>query len=156
MSKRLSFPLALGLIALALTGCANMNMNNRAEMRTVAVSGAPKAVGPYSQGMVANGFLYTAGTLARDPVTNNPVEGDITIQANRIFDNLEAILAGAGCSLKDVVKVTVYMTDLTDFPKMNEAYAKRFGDSKPARTTIQAAKLPGGATMEVDMVARLP
>jgi 2-iminobutanoate/2-iminopropanoate deaminase len=156
MSTRLSFPLCLGLIALTLTGCANMNMSGRAETRSVAVSGAPKASGPYSQGVVANGFLYTAGTLARDPVTNNPVEGDITVQTNRVLDNLEAILAGAGCSLKDVVKVTVYMTDLTEFPKMNEAYAKRFGDHKPARTTIQAAKLPGGATMEVEMVARLP
>jgi 2-iminobutanoate/2-iminopropanoate deaminase len=153
MRTRLPVAFLFGLIVLTLAGCANVN---RADMRSVAVNGAPKAVGPYSQGVVANGFLYTAGTLARDPATNKPVEGDITVQTNRIIDNLEAILAGAGCSLKDVVKVTVYMTDLGDFAKMNEAYAARFGDNKPARTTIQAAKLPGGANMEVDMVARLP
>jgi len=155
MRTRLPVPFLFGLIALPLmlTGCANMN---RADMRPVAVSGAPKAVGPYSQGVVVNGFLYTAGTLPRDPATNKPVEGDITVQTNRVFDNLEAILAGAGCSLKDVVKVTVYMTNLDDFAKMNEAYAARFGESKPARTTIQAAKLPGGASMVMDMVARLP
>lgn len=153
MRTRLPVSFMFGLLALTLAGCANMN---RPDMRPVAVNGAPKAVGPYSQGMIANGFLYTAGTLARDPETNKPVEGDITVQTNRIIDNLEAILAGAGCSLKDVVKVTVYMTDLNDFAKMNETYAARFGANKPARTTIQAAKLPGGASMEVDMVARLP
>jgi 2-iminobutanoate/2-iminopropanoate deaminase len=153
MLTRLPVPFVFGLIALTLSGCATVN---RPDMRPVAVNGAPKAIGPYSQGVVANGFLYTAGMLARDPETNKPVEGDITVQTNRIIDNLEAVLAGAGCSLKDVVKVTVYMTDLNDFPKMNEVYAARFGDNKPARSTIQAAKLPGGANMEVDMVARLP
>ena len=155
MRTRLCVPFVFGLIALTLSGCATTS-TNRPDMRQVAVNGAPKAIGPYSQGVVANGFLHTAGMLARDPETNKPVEGDITVQTNRIIDNLEAVLAGAGCSLKDVVKVTVYMTDLNDFPKMNEVYAARFGENKPARSTIQAAKLPGGANMEVDMVARLP
>jgi 2-iminobutanoate/2-iminopropanoate deaminase len=84
-------------------------------MRLIAVSGAPSAAGPYSQGVVANGFLFTAGFTPRDPATSKPVQGDITVLANRVFDNLEAVLKGAGCSFKDVVKVTVYMTDLNDF-----------------------------------------
>jgi len=141
------------IIASILSACAAPSSSG---MRTIAVAGAPKALGPYAQGVVANGFLYTSGQLARDPVSNNLVEGDIQVQTNRIFDNLEAVMAGAGCTLKDVVKVTVYMSDLGDFAKMNEAYAARFGDSHPARSTIQAAKLPGGAAIEIDIVARVP
>lgn len=140
-------------IALVLPGCAT---SPTGDMRLSAVSGAPSANGPYSQGVVANGFLFTAGFTPRDPVTSKPVQGDITVLANRVFDNLEAVLKGAGCSFKDVVKVTVYMTDLNDFPKMNEVMAAKFGDHKPARTTIQAARLPGGAALEIDFVARLP
>lgn len=143
------------LFPFLLLGCSTTGIDS-SQMRTVAVNGAPKAVGPYAQGVVANGFLYTAGQLARDPVTNNMIEGDIKAYTNRVFDNLEAVLAGSGCTLKDVVKVTVYMTDLGDFTKMNETYAARFGENRPARTTIQAAKLPGGASIEMDMIARIP
>ena len=125
-------------------------------MKFVAVSGAPAAAGPYSQGVVVNGFLFTAGFTPRDPATGKPVQGDISVHATRVFDNLEAVLRGAGCSLKDVVKVTVYMTDLNDFPRMNEIMAAKFGDHKPARTTVQVARLPSGATLEIDFVARLP
>ena len=106
--------------------------------------------------MVANGFLFTAGFTARDPVTSKPVQGDITVQENRVFDNLEAVLKGAGCTFKDVVKVTVYMTDLNDFAKMNDVMATRFGDHKPARSTIQAARLPSNASLEIDFIVRLP
>lgn len=140
-------------IALVLPGCATSPTGS---MRLIAVPGAPSANGPYSQGVVANGFLFTAGFTPRDPVTSNPVQGDMTVLANRVFDNLEAVLKGAGCSFKDVVKVTVYMTDLNDFSKMNEVMAAKFGDHKPARTTIQAARLPSGAALEIDFVARLP
>ena len=126
------------------------------DTKTIAVSGAPAAAGPYSQGIVAGGFLFTAGFTPRDPATNKQVEGDIKAQATRVFDNLEAVLRGAGCSFADVVKVTVYMTNLDDFANMNEVMAARFGDNKPARTTIQAARLPGGAALEIDVVARLP
>ena len=140
-------------IALVLPGCATSPAGG---MRLIAVSGAPSANGPYSQGVVANGFLFTAGFTPRDPVTSKPVQGDMTVLANRVFDNLEAVLKGAGCSFKDVVKVTVYMTDLNDFSKMNEVMAAKFGDHKPARTTIQAARLPSGAALEIDFVARLP
>src|SRR5215471_6222829 len=114
-------------IAFALTGCAASPPGG---MKLVAVAGAPAANGPYSQGVVANGFLFTAGVTPRDPATGKPVPGDITVQATRVFDNLEAVLKGAGCSFKDVVKVTVYMTNLDDFSKMNDVMAAKFGDHK--------------------------
>jgi len=124
-------------------------------LRTIAVDGAPKAIGPYAQGIVANGLLYTAGQTARDPATGNPVSGDIGVQTNRVLDNLEAILKGAGCTLQDVIKVTVFMTDLGDFAKMNEVYAARFGSHRPARSTVQISKLPSNAQLEIDVVARV-
>ena len=149
------FPLKtfIAVVAFTITGCANMPPS---EMRFVAVSGAPKAAGPYSQGVVSNGLLFTAGSIPRDPETGNVVQGDITVQANRVFDNLEAVLKGAGCSMKDVIKVNVYMIDLGDFAKMNAVMAARFGDHKPARTTVQVAKLNAGALIEIEMIARLP
>lgn len=124
--------------------------------RAVSTEGAPKAIGPYSQAIAAGGFLFTAGQIGRDPATGKAVEGDIVAQTNRVFDNLEAVLKAGGCSLADVVKVTVYLTDLGDFEKMNAAYAKRFGDTRPARSTVQVAKLPGGSPIEIDFVARIP
>ncbi len=124
--------------------------------KVVSTEGAPKAIGPYAQGVVAGGFLFTAGQTPRDPATGKQVEGDIGVQTNRVFDSLEAILKAGGCGLSDVVKATVYLTDLGDFEKMNEAYAKRFGDTRPARSTVQVAKLPGGASIEIDFVARVP
>jgi 2-iminobutanoate/2-iminopropanoate deaminase len=131
-------------------GCAS------APIRTVTVDKAPKAIGPYSQAVIANGFVYTAGQTPRDPATDKQPEGDIAFLTNRVFDNLEAILAGAGCTLQDVVKVTVFMIDLGEFAKMNDAYAARFGSHRPARSTVQVSKLPGGARIEIEMVARLP
>jgi 2-iminobutanoate/2-iminopropanoate deaminase len=141
------------ILALVVGGCTAPAPSG---VKTVVVSGAPKAAGPYSQGIVANGMLFTAGILPRDPVTGNLVTGDMTVQAQRVFDSLEAILNGAGCSYKDVVKVTVYLADVNDFAKMNEVMAAKFGDSKPARTTIQAGKLPGNAALEIDFVAVVP
>lgn len=142
------------MVSVALGACSTMTSSP--DLRVVSVPGAPKAAGPYSQGIVANGFLYTAGSTPRDPATNQNVEGDISVQANRVFGNLEAILAGAGCTWKDVVKVTVYMTNLADFSKMNEVMAARLGDNRPARTTVGAAALPTGVPLEIDVVARLP
>ena len=148
MRTRQVFALAAAFVAMPLLA--------KDPIKAINVSDAPKAVGPYAQGVVVNGFLYTAGQTPRDPATNKFVEGDIQAQTNRVIDNLEAILRGAGCKLSDVVKVTVFMADLADFERMNEAYAKRFGDHRPARTTVQAAKLPGGAALEIDFVARIP
>ena len=137
----------------ALTGCTSAGDGN---LRAIEVAGAPKAVGPYAQGIVVNGLFYSAGQTPRDPATGNLVEGDMSVQANRVLDNLEAVLKGAGCTLQDVVKVTVFMTDLGDFPKLNETFAARFGSHRPARSTVQVSKLPSGAQLEIDVIARVP
>ena len=125
-------------------------------MKTIAVEDAPKAIGPYSQGAVAGGFLFTAGQIPLDPSTMKLVEGDIGALTNRVIDNLVAVLAGAGCKLTDVVKSTVFLVDLGEFAGMNEVYAGRFGDHRPARSTVQVAKLPAGARVEIEVVARIP
>lgn len=138
--------------ALAVSACAQVG----GDVKSIAVSGAPKAAGPYSQGIVANGFLFRAGFTPRDPVTNLAGQGDITIQTNRVFDNIEAVLVGAGATWKDVVKVNVYMTNLSDFGKMNEVMSARLGDDKPARTTVGAGSLPSGVPIEIDVIARRP
>ena len=152
--KRTQASLVVLCVALfAIVGCA---WTESAGIRAIATDGAPKASGPYSQGVVANGFLYTAGQLPRDPATSKLVEGDISVQTNRVLDNLESVLRAAGCSFKDVVKATVFMTDLEDFAKMNEVFAFRFGANRPARTTVQVSKLNSGARLEIDLVARIP
>ena len=140
---------------LALSALFILPATSMAQQR-IAVDGAPKAIGPYAQGVVASGFVYTSGELALDPATGHLVTGDMGVQANRVLDNLEAILKGAGCTLADVVKVNVFVTDLGDFAKLNDAMAARFGDHRPARTTVQVAKLPAGAQLEMDMVAAIP
>ncbi|HTS00904.1 MAG TPA: RidA family protein [Thermoanaerobaculia bacterium] len=125
------------------------------DLRTIAVASAPKAIGPYAQGIVAGGFLFTAGQIPLDPATMKLVAGDIAAQTHRVFDNLEAILEGAGLALGDAVKATVYLADLADFATMNEVYAARFGPHRPARSTVQAAALPAGARVEIDLVAKI-
>jgi len=126
------------------------------ELRTIAVDDAPKAIGPYAQGIAAGGFLFTAGQVPLDPATMKLVSGTIAEETNRVFDNLSAILAGAGCGLGDVVKTTVFVTDLGSFAEMNGAYAARFGDHRPARSTVQVGALPAGARIEIEVVAKLP
>jgi 2-iminobutanoate/2-iminopropanoate deaminase len=121
----------------------------------ISVDDAPKAIGPYSQGVVAGGFLFTAGQVPFDPATMKIVEGDIAVQTARVFDNLEAVLRGGGCVLSDVVKATVFLADLGDFAEMNRVYAERFGSHRPARSTVQVAKLPAGARIEIDFMARV-
>jgi 2-iminobutanoate/2-iminopropanoate deaminase len=146
-------PLWLGFALFALSAYATAQSG---ALRTIVTPDAPKAIGPYAQGIVANGFLYTAGQVPLDPTTMKLVEGDITVQTQRVFDNLGAVLKAAGCGLGDVVKATVFMTDLGEFAKMNEVFAARFGDHRPARSTVQVSKLPAGASLEIDLVARLP
>ncbi|MBK8594900.1 MAG: RidA family protein [Holophagales bacterium] len=126
------------------------------ELRTIAVENAPKAIGPYAQGIVAGGFLFTAGQVPLDPATMKLVSGTIAEETNRVFDNLAAILAGAGCGLNDVVKTTVFLLDMGSFAEMNGAYAARFGDHRPARSTVQVSALPAGARVEIEVVAKLP
>ena len=125
-------------------------------LQTVHTDHAPAAIGPYSQGIVANGVLYTAGQIALDPASGQVVAGDVVAQSEQVFRNLAAILASVGASWTDVVKTTVYLMDMADFPRMNDVYARVMGDARPARSTIQVAGLPRGVLVEIDVVAVLP
>jgi 2-iminobutanoate/2-iminopropanoate deaminase len=125
-------------------------------IRTIQTDQAPAAIGPYSQGTVANGFLFTAGQIALDPVAGQIVEGDVVAQTEQVLRNLDAVLASAGAGWTDVVKTTVYLTDMHDFPRMNEVYARAVGDARPARSTVQVSALPRGVLVEIDLVAALP
>jgi 2-iminobutanoate/2-iminopropanoate deaminase len=124
-------------------------------MKFIATEAAPKAIGPYSQAVVLDGWLYASGQIPLEPGTGDLVEGDVSRCAERIFDNLEAVLREAGARFSDVVKTTVYLTRMEDFPAMNAVYAKRFGDHRPARSTVAVASLPKGASLEIDLVARI-
>ena len=114
---------------------------------------APKAIGPYAQAIKANGFIYTAGQIPIDPKTGNFVEGGINEQTRQVLENLKAVLAAAGSSLDQVVKATVFLKNMTDFPAMNEVYGEYLGTAKPARSTVAVAELPRGALVEIDLVA---
>ena len=123
-------------------------------MEFVSTDRAPKAIGPYSQATIADGFVYTAGQIALDPATGEIVPGDVTEQTERVFANLAAILEAAGTGFGSVVKTTVYLTDMNDFKAMNEVYARAFGDHRPARSTVAVAALPRGVNVEIDVIAR--
>jgi len=123
-------------------------------VRFVATSSAPKAIGPYSQAVIEGGFLFTAGQVPFDPATGKLVEGGMETSAERVFDNLEAILREAGIGLPEVVKATVYLTRAEDFALLNAVYARRFGEHRPARSTVIVAALPAGAKVEIDLIAR--
>ncbi|MDE3112539.1 MAG: RidA family protein [Chloroflexota bacterium] len=114
---------------------------------------APKAVGPYSQAIVAGDLVFCSGQIPLDPATGQMVEGDIALQTRRVLDSLAAVLADAGSDLSHVVKTSVFLADLGDFNAMNEAYALRFGPHRPARSTIEVGKLPRGAKIEIDCIA---
>jgi len=121
----------------------------------VVAEGAPKAIGPYSQAVVVDGMVYTAGQIPLDPETGGIVGKTTPEQAEQVFKNLGAILKAAGSGLDLVVKTTVYLVDLADFPAMNEVYAKYFPTHKPARSTIQAAALPRAVRVEIDAIAKI-
>jgi len=114
---------------------------------------APKDIGPYAQAIKVNGFIYTAGQIPIDPKTGNFVEGGINEQTRQVLENLKAVLAAAGSSLDQVVKATVFLKNMADFPAMNEIYGEYFGSAKPARSTVAVAELPRGALVEIDLVA---
>jgi 2-iminobutanoate/2-iminopropanoate deaminase len=122
-------------------------------IKTIQTDRAPAAIGPYSQAVLANGFLFTAGQIALDPATGQIVGGDVVAQAERVLANLRAILEEAGSTFADVVKTTVFLSDMADFPRVNEAYAKAFGSARPARSTVQAAGLPRGVFVEIEAIA---
>jgi 2-iminobutanoate/2-iminopropanoate deaminase len=122
-------------------------------LKTIKTDKAPAAIGPYSQGIVANGFLFTAGQIALDPSTGQIIEGDIKAQTERVLRNLTEVLTAAGASWKDVVKTTVFLHDMNDFPAVNETYARMIGDARPARSTVQVSGLPRGVLVEIDAIA---
>ena len=121
----------------------------------IATTAAPAAIGPYSQAIKANGLLFTAGQIPLDPATGKLVEGDVTAQTERVMQNLAAVLAEAGSSFEQVVKTTCFLANLDDFAAFNIVYAKYFTAQPPARSTVQAARLPAGAQVEVECVALL-
>jgi len=122
-------------------------------LRPIATPGAPAAIGPYSQAIVAGGLVFTAGQVALDPKTMELVAGDVKAQTERVFANLTAVLQAAGTGLDRVVKATVFLADMADFAAMNEVYAKAFGDHRPARSTVAVKTLPKSAKVEIDLVA---
>lgn len=126
-----------------------------AELKRVETGNAPAAIGPYSQGIVINGMVYTAGQIALDPASGQLIEGDVAAQTQRVMRSLAAILEAAGASLQTVVKTTVFLQDMNDFAAMNAVYAEHFGDHKPARSTVEAARLPRDVKVEIEAIAAI-
>src|SRR5881296_699259 len=122
-------------------------------MRMIATDTAPKAIGPYSQAIATDRLVFTAGQVALDPKSGELIGRTTAEQTEQVLANLEAVLSAAGTSLAHVVKTTVYLADMADFAQMNEVYAKHFGSHKPARSTVQAAGLPKGARVEIEVIA---
>jgi len=122
-------------------------------MRVIATAQAPAAIGPYSQAISANGFVFTAGQVALDPRTMELVAGDVSAQTEQVFTNLAHVLEAAGTSLARVVKTTVFLLDMADFTAMNVVYAKHFGAHRPGRSTVAVSGLPKGARVEIEVVA---
>ena len=119
----------------------------------VSTSAAPAAIGPYSQAVRAGSLVFVSGQVPLDPATGTMVDGDIAVQTHRVFRNLAGILEAAGSSLDRVVRATVYLSDMNDFAAMNEAYRAFFSEPFPARSTVQAARLPRDARIEIDAIA---
>jgi len=123
-------------------------------MKTVVTEGAPRAIGPYSQAIAEGDFLFLSGQIPLDPATGELVAGGLAAGVERVFDNIEAILKSQGLGLDDVVRTTVYLLRMSDFAEMNGIYARRFGNHRPARSTVAVAELPKGAAIEIDAIAR--
>ena len=119
----------------------------------VQTDGAPKAIGPYSQAIKALGMVFASGQIAFDPATGAIIEGGIVEQTERVLNNLKAVLEAAGSSLDRVVNTTVFLADLNEFSSMNEAYGKFFGDTPPARSTVEVSRLPRDVRIEIDAIA---
>jgi 2-iminobutanoate/2-iminopropanoate deaminase len=122
-------------------------------LKKISTDKAPSAIGPYSQGIVANGFVFTAGQIPLDPTAGKIVDGGIVEQTEQVMKNLQEVLRAAGANWGDVVKTTVYLQDLAHFPTVNEVYGKWLGDARPARSTVQVSALPRGAMVEIDATA---
>jgi len=126
-----------------------------AELRAVSTEHAPQAIGPYSQAVVAGGFVFLSGQIPLDPATGKVVEGDIKVQTERVLQNLAAVLEAAGTSFRYVVKTTVFLHNMDDFAGMNEVYAGAFGEHRPARSTVAAKALPRNVLVEIDLIAQV-
>ena len=124
-----------------------------AEKTLIESPDAPKAIGPYSQAIIHNGMAFLSGQIALDPGTGQVVEGDIAAQTARVLENLKAVLEASGSGLDKVVKTTVFIKDMGEFSKMNEVYGKYFSENPPARSTIEAARLPRDVRVEIDAIA---
>ena len=122
-------------------------------MDFIATKDAPHAIGPYSQAVRSGNTLYLSGQIALDPASGNLIEGDFAAQSRRVFENLRAVLRASGADFKNVVRATVYLTDLSNFQSLNSIYGQYFGDHKPARSTVGVAQLPRGAAVEIDLIA---
>ena len=123
-------------------------------MKTIiSTEQAPKAIGPYSQAVISNGFAFLSGQIPLDPATNQLIEGGIAAQTERVLENLKSVLEAAGSSLDRVVKTTVYLKDMGEFAKMNEVYGRYFTSNAPARATVEAARLPRDVAVEIDCIA---
>lgn len=123
------------------------------KMDKIQTDKAPKAIGPYSQAIKVNGMVFASGQIALDPATMQLVDGDVRRQTERVLENLRAVLEAAGTALDRVVKSTVYLADLNDFGAMNEVYSSFFGEARPARSTVEVARLPRDARVEIDVIA---
>lgn len=124
-------------------------------VRIVHTDQAPAAIGPYSQAVIAGNLVFTAGQIALDTATGQIVPGDVSAQTERVLRNLTAVLESAGATWGDVVKTTVYLQDMADFPKVNEVYGRMIGAARPARSTVQVAGLPRGVLVEIDAIAHV-
>lgn len=122
----------------------------------ISTPDAPKAIGPYSQAIEMDGWVFCSGQIALDPATGELLAGDVRVQTRRVLENLKGVLAAAGCSFQDVVKTTVFLANLDDFSAMNEVYGGYFTAQPPARATVQAARLPRNAQVEIEVIARKP
>ncbi len=125
------------------------------KLDTIHTEGAPEAIGPYSQAIVCDGWVFASGQIPLDPATGDLVGGDVDAQTERVLTSLRAVLEKAGASLSSVVKTTVYLADMADFPAMNAVYARHFGEHRPARATVQAGALPKKVSVEIDAIARI-
>jgi 2-iminobutanoate/2-iminopropanoate deaminase len=132
-----------------------MGMWERRGREAVSTPDAPAAIGPYSQGVKAGALLFVSGQIPIDPATGAMIDGDIAAQTHRVFQNIAAILKAGGASFDHVVRTTVYLADMNDFAAMNEVYATYFTSPAPARATVQAARLPKDARVEIDAIASL-
>jgi len=124
-------------------------------LESISTPGAPAAIGPYAQAIVSGGWVFTSGQIALDPRSGEVVPGGVAAQTDQVLRNLAAVLDASGGSLQDVVKTTVYLTDMADFQAMNEVYAQHMGAHRPARSTVAVAALPRGVAVEIEVVARI-